>query len=98
MTAANRSRLYDNAEEEHGCRDQNAIFTRRSLSEESSEECTNPCAKLEDRSEPSLLRWVVDVSIRFCYHVINGSAMEMDSLLRAPKDGICKMPLNMPWL
>lgn len=60
------SRLNDDAENEEGRRNQNAVLSRAHLGHKARENGTQPGAELENRREPSLLRRVVDITAHVC--------------------------------
>jgi hypothetical protein len=65
VSAGNCCDLDDNTNDENTSASQDTVLAGESLSNEARHHSTKPGTKLEDGSQPTLLCWVVNVSIGF---------------------------------
>jgi hypothetical protein len=98
MTSDYCCNLYNDSNDEDTGRTQNAILSGKNFGDETRKEGSKPGSKLEDRSEPPLLCRVINVAVRLylALMIVRRKSSRWGS--RLPKDGIAKIPLNMPWL
>lgn len=98
MSAGDGSNLNDNTDNEYNSGDQDAVLSRGSLSDESGHDGTKPSTKFQDGSQPSLFGGVVSITVGFYCVSVRVYIEPNGNYIRFPNEGICKMPLNMPWL
>jgi hypothetical protein len=100
VPTSNCCHLDHNTDNENTSGDQDAVLSGASFREEAGHESTKPSSELQDGSEPALLCRVVDVTVSLWKLSIStrSRTIQVELFVRFPKDGIAKIPLNIPWL
>ena len=65
MATSDGSDLNDNTNDEDTGGDQDAVLSRGSLSDETRHDGSEPSSEFQNGSQPSLLCWVVNISVGF---------------------------------
>lgn len=65
VSASDGSDLDDNTEDEHAGGNQDTVLAGKGLSNETGHDSTKPSTKLENGRQPTLLCWIIDVTVSF---------------------------------